>query len=787
MSDSPAVTAPGAHVPDGVPVTSATAGVMGGPATAGVMGGPATAGGTLAYGTAASPDPSPHDPPGHAAAPGDWAAVASPAGQSSGQRPHSAAIARLAGTTTLALCPFLFVLALKPFAYGIWFQAEPITVGLLALGAVAGVCLLLLDLTGHRVWPVFREPPLLCLLVLILWSAVVSPLQDLPARSWFGTPETGEGIFAFLALLMLCALGWVLWPYPAIRRALALAATAAAVIIGALNAVLPTGSPWRPQLLGAYGGTIGPAVALVVLGAMPRLDRRAILVAFIAGLPAVLFSQSKVALLLYCVLAPLAWGGLMRVQWRWRPCRRRQCLALTPLAAVAAMALIAGAGMALPPLDVYAWLPRHAADAILHFTSAGATGIDLFYSLRSRSLLALAGFAGLAAHPLAWLTGFGWGSYNDLLYRHTFIAGVRGFQDGVWIPSWEGVGAGAFHVHSDPLETLFSAGLPAAIGYLAFLCAIVLRSRRAMLPFAAIGWFVIAGLRSAWYPSLLDYPFLAMAIAACCARWRPAPLRPALPQGAEMPLRGLGRQALCLAAAATLAFGARASAIDAANGGRLLAALNRQDPAELPVFQRLPPGHGRGGVHLWWAALNYVYFLDTRLSQGHKPTEAQALWYARLLDLVDRQTAAGRAGVRLAALTVAMRNDLAANGADTTLAALRQRALPGWDAAVVGLIRRAPDRTDVAVPDLAWLTRQRQYMSILGLCGQIFTVHPGDRVCLWYSGVALITDPGSRDAAFADLHRALAMDVGAVVPVTPAARQAVLAHFPPSAADAGKH
>ena len=166
--------------------------------------------------------------------------------------------------------------------------------------------------------------------------------------------------------------------------------------------------------------------------------------------------------------------------------------------------------------------------------------------------------------------------------------------------------------------------------------------------------------------------------------------------------------------------------------------------------------------------------MNSRLSQDHKPTEAQTLWYARLLQAVDRWTAEGRADVQLAALTVAMRNDLAANDADNALAPLRRSALPGWNAAVVGLIRHAPERTDVAVPDLAWLTVHRQYMAILGLCGQVFDIRPGDRVCLWYSGVALITNPGSQEAAFADLRRALALGVGAVAPVTSAARQAVL-------------
>lgn len=693
---------------------------------------------------------------------------------------NPAPIARAAGATVLALAPFLFVLGLQPFAYGIWFQAEPLTVGLLALGAAAGLCLLALDLTGHAVWAVFRQPALLCLLGLVGWSAVVSPLQAFPARSWFGAPETGEGIFAFLALLALAVLCCILWPYRNVRITVVAAAVASAAVIGLLNAILPPGSPWRPQLLGAYGGMVGPAVALIVLGAFRRSGWKLALLAFLAGLPVVLFSQSKVALLLDCLVGPLACLLLLRVQGRWRPDRRRRLLAFAPLLAVAGFALIIAVAMLLPPVNVYTFVPRRLADAVLHFVSAGPTGIDVFYSVRSRGLLALAGFAALAAHPAAWLGGFGWGSYADLLYRHTYIDGVKGFQDGVWAPNWEGVGAGAFHVHSDPLEAVFSAGLVAGILYVLFLCAIVWRSRRAMLPFAAVGWFIVAGLLSEWYPSLLVYPFLAMAIAACCARLRPAPsLLPPPPRTLAAPWWVLGRRAACLAGAALLAFGAQATASDALAGGRLLAALNRQDAADLPEFESIPADHGRGGAHLWWAALNYVYFLDTQLAQGHKPTESQAAWYARVLQEVDTWTAQGRAGIRLSALIVAIRNDLIANHADTLLAPLRQSKLPSWDAAVAWFIRRVPERTDVAVPDLAWLASGRHYAPMLVLCEQIFQIHPGDRVCLWYSGMAMLSDPLSEEAGYVDLRRALALGVGAVAPVTPAARQAVEAHFAP--------
>lgn len=684
-----------------------------------------------------------------------------------------APIARAAGAAVLVLAAFLYVLGLKPFAYGIWFQAEPLTVGLLTLGAAAGLCLLALDFTGHAVWAVFRQPPLLCLLALAVWSALVSPLQAFPARSWFGTPETGEGIFAFLALLALAALCWVLWPYRQVRLAMAAAAVASAAAIGGLNVALPLGSPWRPQMLGAYGGTVGPAVALIVLGTIRRPGWKLTLLAFLAGLPAVLFSQSKVALLLGCLFGPLACLLLLRVQRRWRPDRRRRRLGVAPLLAVAGFALIVAAAMVLPPIDVYAFVPHRLADAVLRFASVGPSGTDLFYSERSRGLLALAGFAALAAHPAALLWGFGWGSYNDLLYRHTFIDGVLGFQDGVWSPNWEGIGAGTFHVHSDPLEAVLAAGLLAGILYVVFLCAVVRRSRRAMLPFAAVGWFIVAAMLSEWYPSLLVYPFLAMAIAACCAPLRPAPPPPAAPRHGSL------LRAACVAGTLLLAFGAEATATDALVGGRLLAALNRQDAADIAAYGSVSGDHGRGGVHLWWAAMNYVYFLDTQLAQDHKPTPGQAAWYARLLQEVDSWTAQGRAGIRLAALTVAMRNDLVANHADTLLAPLRQRELASWDAAVVGLIRRAPERTDVAVPELAWLAFGRHYVPMLGMCEQIFRIRPGDRVCMWYSGMAMLTDPLSEEAGFVDLRRALALGVGAVAPVTPTARQAVESHFPP--------
>ena len=119
--------------------------------------------------------------------------------------------ARIVGTAVLAASMFLFLLATPPFAYGVWFQSEPVTVGLLAAGAAAGVCILALDLTGHSLGILLARRHVQILLVFVGWNAFVSCFQSFPGRSWLGTPETGEGILSFLALasLMLLASVWL--------------------------------------------------------------------------------------------------------------------------------------------------------------------------------------------------------------------------------------------------------------------------------------------------------------------------------------------------------------------------------------------------------------------------------------------------------------------------------------------------------------------------------------------------------------------------------------------------
>ena len=53
----------------------------------------------------------------------------------------------------------------------------------------------------------------------------------------------------------------------------------------------------------------------------------------------------------------------------------------------------------------------------------------------------------------------------------------------------------------------------------------------------------------------------------------------------------------------------------------------------------------------------------------------------------------------------------------------------------------------------------------MSLCAEIAPLNPGDRVCQWYSGLAMLTDTLTEREGLTDPHNALARRVDAVVPV----------------------
>jgi hypothetical protein len=92
---------------------------------------------------------------------------------------------------------------------------------------------------------------------------------------------------------------------------------------------------------------------------------------------------------------------------------------------------------------------------------------------------------------------------------------------------------------------------------------------------------------------------------------------------------------------------------------------------------------------------------------------------------------------------------------------------------VLAVIHQAPLRTDVAAPYLSWLVSGQRFDQVRAVCVRIDRIRPGDPVCLWFDGIAHLSDPATEKQGFQQMRRALEAGVDRVVPIDAKARQSV--------------
>ncbi len=78
------------------------------------------------------------------------------------------------GGTIVSLSFFIFLPALKPFAFGVWYQSEPVVAALFACAAAATLCLALMSALRYPVTAALTHPLTLATSALALWSAAAS-------------------------------------------------------------------------------------------------------------------------------------------------------------------------------------------------------------------------------------------------------------------------------------------------------------------------------------------------------------------------------------------------------------------------------------------------------------------------------------------------------------------------------------------------------------------------------------------------------------------------------------
>jgi hypothetical protein len=644
---------------------------------------------------------------------------------------------------------FLFAAGFQVFNLGLWIQSEPAILALFISGACCALGLAALALLREPVGHIFRHPLIVTLGALTLWSGLAALNAPLPIRSWFGAPETGQGALSLLVLTVNTGLALVLWRHRRLRAALLISASVAIAALTLLNIVASEGSPWRPGAWAEYQAYIGFFMLLALL-CVPGRKRRASAWAVMAlvAIMTVILSKNRSAIALLGWAPVLCWF-IRRMQSKWmaRPKAGREAAS-----AGAGLKLILTAGPLRTGLAGFAVL----SPVIIAFGLAAIATMTGQFSSWSRFMFYKVALARLASEPGLLFSGAGWGSYNDTLFAYTFIPGVNNYEGTLWQPTnWEGMTGGAFHVHNEAIELILAIGLPGAA--LAAALAATLLCCAPLRRFAAIAalWITTFGLAGAWFMLPACLPFAALAMAATVA----SPRRTA---PAETN-RNWRFAIAAIVAAALLSIGAVIQFKVARQNQALLVAVQQNAPTTPPT--RLYQDSGRGGNHLWWVALNFRNHLDNLTQTKQAITPDQVRWLLYLIEAIDEQTTSGNAGLRLRALGVELRNDLATRLSEPVFDAVRAAALPLWQMRLGELLALAPRRSELAIPFFTLLVNAGNDAATLALADDILRRNAQDPVGLWFSGLVHAKSKLEERQGLDQLARALDHGIGRFLPV----------------------
>ena len=629
-------------------------------------------------------------------------------------------LARWLTVVVMAITPLTTLAGLAPFSYGIWYQSEPGTAAVLAMGALAAATLGLRAKARTPVVPVFGNPAVLVGLTIAAASLLLAPLHPFPVRTVLGHTESGEGALAYIAFALIAAvfaLGW----RDAVARIAATVGGGVALGVCLALTLRPIEGLGLPVRWPDYLGFVGLFAAIVVM-AQPWDRRLRIGIALVVSVACLALSGSQTVQLLAVLVGPV-----LAVFGRILPFSsfRRVAAVIVGTGLLAMPAGLAAVGMA-----------------------GGLSGVGMhdpsLVSLESRLRLAAVAAVGAIDGGWALLFGNGWGGFNDVLFRHAFaVPGVTNFVGTAHAPNWEGLGYGAFHPHNGLLEALLALGVVGPILVLFLWVWPILQSRPedGSLPVAA--WAVIALSTGGWFMVPQVWPWFAMAAGLIGTR---SPRHDAEPTGNRVPFIPNSGDRLRLLAVMTclgiLCAGLLAGLhlqIRAALAGRtLIDAVAGPAPSDPQVRRAFVHDDGRGGQHLTWVAANLSRFLIEQAASGRILTSDQILWYQTLQEEIDRMVTEGRTDVRLHSRSVAIRAELASDIADPGLVPLRDRLMPGWSDAIVSLVRRVPTRPDIAAPFFFLVVQTGNWPLTVAFAERVLAVSPRDPVALYFSGLALL-------------------------------------------------
>ena len=636
------------------------------------------------------------------------------------------------------LAPFIIFLALPPFYSGIWVQVEGAMPWLHGLSAVAAVGSASMAAGGDaRAIRALKHPLVLIPAAIFALAVVLLPAATLPALSMFGAPEHGFGALAYLDLAALTAAAFITLAEARWRR-LVLGATFIAVA-GAfvLDALFRAEATWAPFFFGDYLAFYAVFV-FAILGVLARDRAIFIALAAVLGVILAILSSNKTAF--------LGIGGalvLLPLFWRDRSVLRAISLSLL-------MPIVVGIAIVLVGST---WTEAFRGE-LLRTSGLGPLPtlvVDSWASIWSRAMLIVVGTQSLIDAPWRILVGIGWGHYNEaLLANLPIVEGRLHEYIGTSQTYWDAIRRVDFHSHNQYFEALLSSGVVAAALVMAYGAAIVATAPPERRRLAVFITLLLVTLQSFWFQMPHTLPVMAIALVMLVG----------IPAGKNVPPPSRMRRIFPiagLAAGCVLAVAGVLAGLASAN-----IAAERAD-----IDRIVKSGDGRPAERRFVAGLREIY--DTTLIQ-HAYVLTKNETNAAAQDVLRAYLAAAMAhgGPETLKLSISGANVL--SGIVFTRPQFQARfgsQEADFRISIERLIRRAPRRSDIAIPYFNHLLATGREPEALELANLVLARHANDPVGLWFSGIVLLGKEGTSVAGIRNLKQSLVFGIRNLMPVDP--------------------
>jgi len=375
--------------------------------------------------------------------------------------------------------------------------------------------------------------------------------------------------------------------------------------------------------------------------------------------------------------------------------------------------------------------------------------MDSWASMWSRAMLVVVGAQSLIDEPWRVLAGIGWGHYNEALLENLPIIGGRLHEYiGPSQVYWDAIRRADFHSHNQYFEALLSSGIGAAglwMMYGAAIAATAPPERRRLALFVTL---LLVTLQSFWFQMPHTLPVMAIAMVVLVGDAERSDTSRWLSNLKLLPGAGVVWGCVLVAAGLVAGLGSRNIAAERAEIDRIVST---------EAGQSIERRFAAGLREIYDATLiQHVY------ARTHEENSERGLDILRFY----LNAATDGDGPKTLKFRISAANVL--SGIVFTRSRFKDRfGVPEREFRTVmeALVRRAPRRSDIAIPYFNHLLAAGREGEVLDFANIILARRGDDPVGLWFAGIVLLGAETTSDAGMKNLRRSLILGIRNLMPV----------------------